>query len=169
MIVIILSERSVANTCEIGSRISPIILIFDSTSESKVEVTEPCREFSIGTTPYSQSFFATEVITASIVLKNLKSFSSKTVKAADSVYVPLGPKTATLSFSEKTIPLHTQSSIIRRNIALGYPFYSFLRKLSFSLFLLEFFDDFDVFFYRNDIGLPTKTCRYGRITTRTEV
>jgi hypothetical protein len=95
-----------------------MILIFDSTSESKVEVTEPCREFSIGTTPYSQVFFATELITASIVLKNLKCFSSKTVNAADSVYVPRGPKTATFSFSEKTIPLHIQSSINRRNIAL---------------------------------------------------
>jgi len=83
--VVIFSDRSVAKTWEIGSKISPTILILDSTSESNVEVTDPCKEFSMGTTPNSQTFFATELTTASIVLKNLKCFSLKTVSAADSV------------------------------------------------------------------------------------
>ena len=72
----------------------------------------------MGITPNSQMFFATELITASIVLKNLKRFSSKTVSAADSVYVPLGPKTATFAFSEKTIPPHVQSSVYNAELSL---------------------------------------------------
>jgi len=83
--VVILSDRSVAKTCEMGSKISPTTLIFSLTSESNVEVTEPPKEFSMGTTPNSQMFCATELTTASIVLKNLKYFSSKTVNAAASV------------------------------------------------------------------------------------
>ncbi len=68
IMVVILSDRSVAKTWAMGSKISPTTLIFSLTSESNVEVTEPCKEFSMGTTPNSQMFFATELTTASIVL-----------------------------------------------------------------------------------------------------
>ena len=61
--------------------------------ESKVRVTDPSMEFSMGTTPYSHSPFATDSMTEGMEQNDTK--SSDTSDAASCENVPWGPKNAT--------------------------------------------------------------------------